>query len=59
MKLRIRRISVVGMFLVGVVAWLVINPESHENILTFIKDTGAEVVGVGSDEFDDKRMEHG
>lgn len=57
MKLRIRRISVVGMFLVGVMAWLVINPESYENILTFIKDTGAEVVGVGSDGFDDKRIE--
>ena len=44
MKLRLRRIVVVGVFLAGVVAWLFINPESYEEIITNVKNTGAEGV---------------
>ncbi|MBR2543763.1 HNH endonuclease [Candidatus Saccharibacteria bacterium] len=44
MKLRLRRIVVVGVFLAGVAAWLFINPESYEEIITNVKNTGAEGV---------------
>lgn len=44
MKLRLRRIVAVGVFLAGVAAWLFINPESYEEIITNVKNTGAEGV---------------
>lgn len=44
MKLRLRRIVTVGVFLAGVAAWLFINPESYEEIMTNVKNTGAESV---------------
>lgn len=43
-KLRLRRIVAVGVFLAGVAAWLFINPESYEEIITNVKNTGAEGV---------------
>lgn len=59
MKLRIRRLSVAGVFLIGVVAWLVINPESYENILTLVKDTGAEEIGADADGTSREQVESG
>ena len=54
MKLRLRRVSLVMVFLVGVVLWLFINPESYEAIITGVKDTGAEEVGEYLNEIREK-----
>ncbi len=42
MRLRVRRLSVVVMALLGVVLWLVISPESYEEVFTRVENTGAE-----------------
>ena len=42
MKLKVRRISVMGVALLGVILWLVINPASYEEIFTKVENTGAE-----------------
>lgn len=54
MKLRLRRVSLVMVFLVGVVLWLFINPESYEAIITGVKETGAEEVGEYLNEIREK-----
>ena len=43
MRLRTRRLSVVLIALIGVVAWIFINPESYDTFFTRIENTGAEV----------------
>ena len=42
MKLRVRRLSVIGIALVGVLVWLVVNPESYDELFTVIENDGAE-----------------
>ena len=44
MKLKVRRLSVVAVALVGAAVWLVVNPESYEEIFTRVEDTGAESI---------------
>ena len=41
MKLKVRRLTVVGVALVAVVAWLIVNPVSYDSI-TPVENTGAE-----------------
>ncbi len=42
MKLKVRRFSVAVMALVGVLVWLIINPESYDKVFTRVENTGAE-----------------
>ena len=42
MKLKVRRVSVFIATLIGVLAWLVINPESYDKVFTQVENTGAE-----------------
>lgn len=42
MKLKVRRLSVVGAALVSVLVWLLVNPESYEEVFTPVSNTGAE-----------------
>lgn len=42
MKLKVRRLSVVIVTLIGVAVWLVMNPASYEAIFTKVENTGAE-----------------
>ena len=42
MKLKVRRLSVVAIALIGVVIWLVVNPASYEAVFTPVENTGAE-----------------
>ena len=42
MNLKTRRISVVAMMLLMVIAWLLVNPKSYEEIFTLVENTGAE-----------------
>lgn len=48
MRLKMRRLSVAGVALILVVVWLVVTPESYEEIFTKIENTGTEY-GVNSD----------
>ncbi|MDO5451525.1 MAG: HNH endonuclease family protein [Candidatus Saccharibacteria bacterium] len=47
MKLKVRRLSVVGLALAMAVAWLVVNPESYEAVFVPTENAGAE---YGEDE---------
>lgn len=47
MKLKVRRLSVVGVAFLMVLVWLVVNPESYEQFFTKVENTGAEE-GVSS-----------
>ena len=54
MKLRVRRLSVVGFLLVGVATWLFVNPESYDVIFTKNENGGADysaeaIAGTDSD----------
>ena len=49
MRLRGRRLSVIAFAIVGVIIWLVINPNSYESIFTVARNTGAEAA-IGEDE---------
>ena len=49
MKLKVRRVSVVLLALVGVAIWLVVNPASYDEIFTRVENTGAES-GISDDE---------
>lgn len=49
MKLKTRRVSVVGVTLILVVMWLVVNPASYEAVFTPVENTGAED-GLAGDE---------
>lgn len=42
MKLKVRRLSVVGVILVGVGIWLAINPASYDSIFTAAENNGAD-----------------
>ena len=42
MKLKVRRVSVVMLALIGVAIWLVVNPASYDEIFTRVENTGAE-----------------
>ena len=42
MKLKVRRLSVVGVAFLVVMVWLVVNPASYDEIFTRIENTGAE-----------------
>ena len=44
MKLRLRRISLVVLFLAGMALWIFINPESYEAFIADVRNTGAEEV---------------
>ena len=52
MKLKMRRLSVVGAALVSVLVWLLVNPESYEEIFTPVSNTGAESGIVADAEVD-------
>lgn len=56
MKLKVRRISVVGFAVIGVVVWLIVNPASYEAIFTRVENTGAE---TGLDTNDGAKQENG
>lgn len=49
MKLKVRRLSVVGVVLALAVVWLIVNPASYDAIFTKVENTGAEseIDGVG------------
>ena len=49
MKLKTRRLSLIGMALIGLVVWLVVNPESYDSVFLAPDNTGAEA-GVTEDE---------
>lgn len=49
MKLKVRRVSVVMLALIGVVIWLVVNPASYDEVFTKVENTGAES-GIDDDE---------
>ena len=53
MKLKLRRLSVVLMTLIGVVIWLVVNPASYEEVFTRVVNTGIEN-GIDADTSDIK-----
>ncbi len=42
MKLKARRLAVVVFALIGVIAWLIVNPASYEPFFTLAENTGAE-----------------
>ena len=42
MKLKARRLAVVVFALIGVIAWLIVNPASYESFFTLAENTGAE-----------------
>ena len=42
MKLKVRRLSVVGVGVLMVLIWLVVNPASYDEIFTRVENTGAE-----------------
>ena len=42
MRLKVRRLSVMLVALVGVVIWLVVNPESYESVFMPVENTGAD-----------------
>ena len=42
MKLKVRRVSVVLLALIGVAIWLVVNPASYDEVFTKVENTGAE-----------------
>ena len=48
MRLKTRRISVVVVMILGVVAWLLVNPASYEEIFTLVEDTGAGTDDYGA-----------
>lgn len=50
MKLKTRRVSVVGVVLMLAVVWLVVNPASYEAVFTPVENTGAEDGLMGSEE---------
>ena len=49
MKLKVRRVSVVMLALIGVAVWLVVNPASYDEIFTRVENTGAES-GIDDDD---------
>ena len=49
MKLKARRVSVVGVVLALVTLWLVVNPASYDAVFTPVENTGAEE-GLGGEE---------
>ena len=51
--LKLRRLVVSGVAVVGVVAWLLINPESYEKIFTKIENGGADYSAVAVSEADE------
>lgn len=42
MRLKIRRLTTVATIIVGVILWLVINPESYDEVFTRVENNGAE-----------------
>ena len=42
MKLKARRLSAVGVAILGIVLWLIVNPASYDEIFTRVENTGAE-----------------
>ena len=42
MKLKVRRLSVVGVALIAVAAWLILNPASYEAVFTPAENAGAD-----------------
>lgn len=49
MKLKARRLSAVGVAILGIVLWLIVNPASYDEIFTRVENTGAES-GIISDD---------
>ena len=48
MRLKTRRLSVVVIALLGVLAWVLINPQSYDTIFTPVENTGAEELTFNS-----------
>ena len=59
MKLKIRRLSVVGTALVAILIWLFVNPESYEEVFTPVSNTGAESGIGGEDELRNRDVDRG
>ena len=51
--LKLRRLAVSGAAVAGVVAWLLINPESYEKIFTKVENNGADYTAVAVSEADE------
>ena len=50
MKLKVRRVSAVGVALILVVVWLVVNPESYESEFTQAVNDGADYAAIAGEE---------
>lgn len=53
MKLKARRLSAVGVAILGIVLWLIVNPASYDEIFTRVENTGAESGIISDDEVTD------
>ena len=53
MKLKARRLSAVGVAILGIVLWLIVNPASYDEIFTRVENTGAESGLIGDGEATD------